>query len=233
MTTSTEPFDGPSVGRYRSDTVVFPAHGYDERVDTDLRVLVDWLQDDVSRPHPDLKRPGPLCPFVPAALNAGTLRFEFRYQVTGDDPGELRDVLADRLRRFPPPAAGAHKTSLECLIMALPDLAEENWTALDEAHTDLKDLAVDHGLMIGQFHPDCDERSVRNHVLRASRSPVPLLAARHMAPHDILFLHDCPRWFDAYHKQFSAQFVDGRVNDPLMLGLFAAAKRRYRQREAS
>ena len=106
-------------------------------------------------------------------------------------------------------------------------------TTLDEAHARLKNIAVEGGAMIGQFHPACDERSVRNDGFRVSRSPLPLLAVRHMAAHDILFLHEHPHWFAAYRERFGAQFAEGRIREPLMLGLYAAAERRHVRRKES
>ena len=38
---------------------------------TALRTVADWIRSYVVRPHKDLGRAGPVCPFVPAAWNAG------------------------------------------------------------------------------------------------------------------------------------------------------------------
>ena len=38
-----------------------------------LRAVADWIKAFVVNPHPDLGRPGPVCPFVPEALARGTL----------------------------------------------------------------------------------------------------------------------------------------------------------------
>src|SRR5687768_16820684 len=38
-----------------------------------LRAVADWLRAFVVRPHKDLGRAGPVCPFVPRALERKTL----------------------------------------------------------------------------------------------------------------------------------------------------------------
>ncbi|MFH8371516.1 DUF6875 domain-containing protein [Streptomyces sp. NPDC018031] len=193
-----------------------------------MAVLSEWLHDYIGQPHPLINRQGPVCPFVPAAVNARALRLEFHYGVTGEDPEELGHLLAGRIRSFARTgtAVPPEKTSLESLVIALPELREESWPTLDAAHLALKDTAVGLGAMIGQFHPDCAEPSVRNSGFPVSRSPLPLLAVRHMAVHDILFLHDRPRWFAEFRGRFERNFTDGRVRDPLMLRLYAEAEER-------
>jgi hypothetical protein len=42
-----------------------------ELADSDLdalRAVADWIESYVIKPHEDLGRPGPVCPFVPGAL---------------------------------------------------------------------------------------------------------------------------------------------------------------------
>ena len=38
-----------------------------------LRTVADWIKSFVARPHKDLGRDGPVCPFVPEALERKTL----------------------------------------------------------------------------------------------------------------------------------------------------------------
>ncbi|MEU8710247.1 DUF6875 domain-containing protein [Streptomyces sp. NPDC048565] len=230
MTTGAEQGTQPSLAGFSGDTTVSPPRGYDHRLRQDVAVLDTWLSDYVSRPRPQLRRKGAVCPFMPAALQADALRAGFHYEISGKDPDELRDLLEEELARFMrTPAADP----LDSLVVVLPDLTEDGYAALDDAHARLKDTAVRGGVMIGQFHPACDERSVRNDGFRVSRSPLPLLAMRHMASHDILFLHELPHWFDAYRERFGDQFAEGRIREPLMLGLFAAAERRHIRRKES
>jgi hypothetical protein len=209
-------------------TIVHPGVGYEQRVQEDLPVVLNWLRRYVSQPSSQLGRRGPVCPFVPPALDADAVRFSFHYEIDRD-PNRIRAVLRDELLQFrdtaePPASSG---TSLASLLVVLPNTDPAGWAAIDQAYGDLKDVAVEHGLMIGQFHPKCMTSAVRNPSLLVSRSPIPLVAIRHMAPHDILFLHQRREWFDAYRKRFTGHVSRGRVRDPLLRQLYDAALRRY------
>lgn len=209
-------------------TAVHPRVGYQQRVQQDLPVVLNWLHQYISQPSPQMGRRGPVCPFVPAALDADAVRFSFHYEIDRN-PDRIRAVLLTELLEFrdtsePPGSSG---TSLASLLVVFPDTDSTGWAAIDQVYGDLKDLAVEHALMIGQFHPTCDEGAVRNPAFPVSRSPIPLVAVRHMAPHDILFLHQRREWFDAYRERFAGHLSHGRVRDPLLLQLYDAAVRRH------
>jgi hypothetical protein len=215
--------------RERAFITIFPAYGYELRLGQDLSMVLEWLQNYVAAPSERIGRPGPVCPFVPAALSDNAIRFGFYYGVDGTDPDEVRSLLIDELREFnrtaaPPNRAG---TSLSSLVIVLPDTASPGWATMDAVYEDLKEFAVTSGLMVGQFHPDCDERAVRNPAFPVSKSPVGLFAARRMAPHDVLFLHSDPRWFCVYQERFGEHFSRGKVRDPLMRELYWNATRAF------
>ena len=70
-------------------------------------------------------------------------------------------------------------------------------------------FGVNFGLMIGQFHPKCRERAIHNPRWNAiSQSPVPLVAMRHMAIHDIMFLDDNEEAFRVYDGKFGLRFAE-------------------------
>ena len=207
---------------------VTPEHARDSRLDEDLTTVLGWLRDYVGAPSERIGRSGPICPFVPGALNADAVRFSFHYGVDGCDPEQLQRLVAAELAEFkaktdPPKGAGV---SLHSLLVVLPDATELGWRRIDESYGPLKDLAVGAGLMIGQFHPACAERAVRNPAFRVSRSPIALYAIRHMAPHDALFLHVERRWFREYQTRFAAHAPRLR-STPLVHELYHRARIEY------
>jgi heptaprenyl diphosphate synthase len=205
---------------------VFPDHGNDERLSRDLSTVVHWLHRYVSEPLPHIGRSGPVCPFVPAALSDDAVRFSFHYGVDGRHPDQLITLLDKELDTFDrtAPPVGRAGTSLASLIIALPDTGQDGWVIMDEIYERLKEIAVGRGLMVGQFHPACDERAVRNPGFRVSRAPIGLFAVRRMAPHDVLFLHGDARWFGVYRERFGTHFSRGKVRDPLMRELYRNAQ---------
>jgi hypothetical protein len=218
---------GGSLAGDRAFITVFPAYGMELRLGQDLSTVLGWLREYVSEPSPHIGRTGPVCPFVPSALRDNAVRFSFYYGIDGGNPAEIRELLIDELREFDKTAAppGRAGTSLASLLVVLPDTDRDGWRIMDEIYGDLKEFAVGHALMVGQFHPMCDEPAVRNPAFPVSRSPVGLFAARRMAPHDILFLHDDPQWFGVYQERFGEHFRRGKVRDPLMRQLYAEASR--------
>src|SRR5512139_99730 len=166
MTTGAEQGTLRALARLAAVTTASPPNGSEERLLKDLDVLRVWLTDYIGQPDRRLNRKGPVCPFVPAAVKSGALKVKFRYEITGEDSDGLTSLLRDELERFMAGETG----SLDSLVVVLPDLVDAGLSALDEAHARLKDAAVAGGAMIGQFHPECDERSVRNAEFRVSRS---------------------------------------------------------------
>jgi hypothetical protein len=195
------------------------------------RGLVDaWLREYVSVGDPRVGRSGPVCPFIPRALAQHALTTHMRYDIDGSSEPELIDELLAEISEFraagrPPNNSGV---LLESTLIVMPRMGPEGWARLDTVYARLKAFAVESGLMIGQFHPRCDERAVRNPDFRVSVAPVALLAIRHMAPHDILFLHHSERWFKEYDSHFRSHFRRGRIRDALLLSLYNRARDRHR-----
>jgi len=203
----------------------------DEKRSDEYSILVDaWLREYVSAADHRVGRSGPVCPFIPRALIEQAVDIRVREDIDGSSERELSDGLKAEIREFgegerPPHSSGV---SLESRLIVMPLMGPAGWATLDSVyHADLKSLAVESGLMVGQFHPRCDERAVRNPDFAVSVAPVALLAMRYMAPHDILFLHRSEQWFKEYDHRFGAHFERGRIRDPLLLSLYGEARERY------
>ena len=96
-------------------------------------------------------------------------------------------------------------------------------------HANIKSACVHDGLMVTQCHARCDGRSVHNPALKVFTSPFPLIAMRHMALHDILFLQDNESWFAAYDLRFGARFREPEKLEDFerpMLDFYRKAKTR-------
>jgi hypothetical protein len=202
----------------------------DESHSYEYRRLVDaWLREYVSEGDRRVGRSGPVCPFIPRALAQHDLKIHIRYEIDGSSELELSDKLRAAISEFSKAGRPPHNTGvlLESRLVVMPRLGPEGWERLDAVYAYLKDFAVESGLMIGQFHPCCDERAVRNPGFRVSVAPVAMLAIRHMAPHDILFLHHSGRWFKEYESRFRSHFQRGRIRDSLLLSLYNRARDRH------
>jgi hypothetical protein len=199
----------------------------DENHSDEYRRLVDaWLREYVSVGDRRVGRSGPVCPFIPHALAQHAVDTHIRYDIDGSSEPELNNELRAEISEFGKAGRPPHNTGvlLESRLIVMPRMGPAGWERLDAVYAYLKGFAVGLGLMIGQFHPRCDERAVRNSDFRVSIAPIAMLAIRHMAPHDILFLHPSGRWFKEYDSRFRSHFERGRIRDSLLLSLYSRAR---------
>ena len=141
------------------------------------------------QPHADLGRPGPVCPFVPYALNQNTIWMQvFRTEkattaLIEGYVGRYRDIFiglepTDERSRI-------NKT----ILLIFPDVsAEDAPDLIDGVKHKLKTYFVQVGLMLGEFHERNPSGGLHNPNFRPLRSPVPMLAIRFMVESDLPFL---------------------------------------------
>lgn len=145
-----------------------------------------WLREFVTQPHPELGRPGAVCPRLAPALRASVV-----WLVTVDVPAYTVEqaTLAGRLlmRRFNLLADQSERadTTLLGFFPGLP--SEQAAEFIDGGHRLLRTEFAEHGLMLGEFHQASTVGSVHNRALPVMRSPEPMFAVRTMTPHDLLF----------------------------------------------
>jgi hypothetical protein len=194
----------------------------------DTRTLLEWLAAYTDQPHPDLCRAGPVCPFTAAMTRAQAVT---AYAYPWPQGAGQRTLTAAARRAvevfhtLPWPREAA--PSLHALVVLLPDLPHQNWPLLDQAQAAVKGQAVGGGLMVGQFHPDCPDGAVHNPNFPVSRSPMPMLAVRRMAVHDVLFLHRNREHFAAYRRRFGHLHDSGQAPESLT-ALYRHACTRHR-----
>ena len=191
-------------------------------------IIRDWLNEYICRPHEHIGRTGAVCPFVTASLRAGSLEIRIRTLGSAASVATIAELLRHTLDEFDLIEWKGSNLALRSLLVAMPDLAPSQGHLLDDAHRAIKPGAVRRGLMIGQFHPLCQEPAARNPGFPVNRSPVPLVAIRPMALHDILFLAERKEWFAEYHRRFGSHFRPGRdAIEPLFVELFQNARAEY------
>ncbi|MFJ3594772.1 DUF6875 domain-containing protein [Streptomyces sp. NPDC090231] len=181
-----------------------------------------WFKSYLCRPHEGVGRPGAVCPFMAPALRArGVQTQAFNGSVDREGLLAVVDTMVNTLRSGHWPSSNR---SLHAVVALLPDLPQAAGGLLDRVHAEVKPSLAEHGMMLGQFHPRCNESAARNPGFPVSRSPVPMLALRWMALHDVLFLHDDPLRFAAYDRRFGSVYRSGRTVDPLFAELYRRAR---------
>lgn len=174
-----------------------------QRYGAALRRIVNWAQDYLCNPHPELGRKGPVCPYAQTALDRGT----FYLAVCPGEPtaGEMARTLdgyRDWFQRLvaPPGVSQQFRT----VLVLFPDLPDERAAAvIDAAQQELKSDYVAAGLMIGEFYPGPPPKAgLWNPDFLPLGSPVPLLAIRQMVASDFPFLREAPEHVRAYLERF-------------------------------
>jgi hypothetical protein len=188
--------------------------------------ILQWLETYIASPHGELGREGPICPFVPPALTRDSIYVTFHYEATSET--DIIDILCRYVPIFISyDPVDEPENIYKTLLIAFPSIPDHETTVLDRVHTCVKTEFVQNGLMLGQFHPHCPEPAVRNPFFRISISPIPLVAIRHMAVHDILFVTQNELWFREYADRFSWRYERKMVHSPLFIDLFNDAKVRF------
>jgi hypothetical protein len=184
-----------------------------ERLGADLPVLerVDrWCHEFLMRPNPELGRSGPVCPYMPKAMGLNRVAFVV-VRTAGRTDDEVDAVIAQFRRVFLAMEPISGPESLEkAILIILPDVSEEDAPVMvDETHRRLKAEFVASGLMIGKFHPANGQGGLHNPGFRPLRSPIPLLAIRHMVDSDLPFLNrsedpvpDRIKFLESYEQRF-------------------------------
>jgi uncharacterized protein DUF6875 len=186
-----------------------------------LSVVDDWISTYVTKPHPEIGRTGPVCPFVEPSRRAGSLETSVRLVGSAPSLGLLTEIVRCSLAEFETMSWRTKNPNLRALLVVLADLPSDCLDLLDQAHAAVKSESVARGLMIGQFHSDCAETAARNPGFEVSRAPVPLVAVRLMAMHDVLFLRGKREWFEEYRRRFGEKFrKPAKRIDPLLDELY-------------
>lgn len=176
-----------------------------------------WAREYLCRPHPDLGRPGPVCPYMSHAI---TCQFVWAVFFDGRrlDVERITAIVDELYELFPtlPPQEGPD-AKLKAVLAVFPDLTE--YADIEAVQRDQKTRFVKKGLMLGQFYPGCTVAGLHNPDFPALDAPLPLLAVRHMVATDLMFLVTRHEWIDTYLKIFAPAipgFIANTLSDRLL-----------------
>lgn len=178
----------------------FPAHLYPiseidaglcEKADLEaLRLTVEWMRSFLAKPHPNLGRTGPVCPFVPISISLDTIHLACLHTSADAEPEVIEDVV-DRFRDIflelePKVGEGAINKSLMMVFPHIP--LDQAGRLIDAVQQRLKPRFTRYGLMLGEFHELNETPGLRNPEFRPLRSPLCMLVIRYMVESDLPFL---------------------------------------------
>jgi uncharacterized protein DUF6875 len=143
-----------------------------------------------------------VCPFVPGALKLDTI---WLTELQNERPSfERLSAIVNAYRSVfvqMQPKSGPDALN-KVFLMAFPDFDAEGTRVIEKVQSTLKRLFVDMGLLVGEFHAANENPGLHNPDFRPLRSPVPMLAIRHLVESDLAFLNR-----DFYSPQLRAAYL--------------------------
>jgi hypothetical protein len=183
-----------------------------ELAETDLDALhavADWIETYVVRPHEDLGRAGPVCPFVPEALERRTFWLAPE-QITDLDVPAVVELMNGYKRRFldVQPAEGDDAND-KVIVVVFTDLSADRAQGIfDDV---LQQLAVpsyvEDGIVFGPFYKGNEGTAIYNASFRPFQSPAPFLFVRQGVISDWKFFLDNQDWLNYWAHRFGESAV--------------------------
>jgi hypothetical protein len=169
-----------------------------------LRAVAGWITTFVARPHKDLGRSGPVCPFVPGALERET-RWLAPERIADRSVPDVVEVITGYLRLFldAQPVDGEdaiHKS----FVVVFTDLSADRASAFfDEvvAHLAVPSYVKD-GFVMGGFSERNEGTAIYNASFRPFTSPVPFLLVRQAVVGDWKFFLDDDEWLHLWARRY-------------------------------
>jgi heptaprenyl diphosphate synthase len=198
--------------------------------------VLAWVQSFLVEPHPMMKRSSksigePVCPFAKAVLDENALYMTFHHEVNGKSAELIESIVLGYRDPFKKTTPFHESDRLKkALLIMFPEIPARETGVLDIVHANIKTSCVCDGLMVAQCHARCDGRSVHSPALKVYQSPYPMIAMRHMALHDILFVQDDASWFASYDLRFGARFREPEKLEDFekpLLDIYRRAKARF------
>lgn len=153
--------------------------------------MMEWIENFLARPHADLGRIGPVCPFVPQSLKLNSIHLAV-IRTKALEMQQVEEAVLHYRNIFLATEPQAKETALnKAFLLIFPDIDLENTINLiDAVQQKLKPFFVASGLMIGEFHQQNDSPGLHNPNFRPLRSPIPMIAIRFMVESDLPFLQN-------------------------------------------
>ncbi len=158
----------------------------------ELLTIVDWCENFLGKPSGLVGRTGNVCPFVPEAMMRGSLKFAVvALTKRGVEAVAEIEEMVDACREhfLSRESMDGRIDIFGSMVLIFPEVSnEEAPQVIDPSQRELKPSFVREGLMLGEFHLFSRTPGLRNKSFRPLRSPIPLLAIRHMVESDVDFL---------------------------------------------
>jgi hypothetical protein len=174
-----------------------------------LRTVADWIKAFVARPHKDLGRAGPVCPFVPGALERKALWLAPERIADLDVPLVVELMKGYKSLFLDAQPTDGDDANYKVIVVVFTDLPADRAQALfDDV---LQQLAVpsyvEDGILFGPFYEGNKGTAIYNSGFRPFQSPVPFLFVRHGVISDWKFFLDNEDWLNRWAHRYGESAV--------------------------
>lgn len=174
-----------------------------------LHAVADWIKTFVVRPHEDLGRAGPVCPFVPGALERKTLWLAPEHIADQGVPHVVELVNGYKRLLLDAEPTDGDDANDKVIVVVFTDVSADR--AQGVFHDVLEQLAVpayvEDGIVFGPFYEGNEGTAIYNPSFRPFQSPVPLLFVRHGVISDWKFFLDKQDWLNHWAHRFGESAV--------------------------
>lgn len=170
-----------------------------------------WVRQYLGRPHPELGREGPVCPFAQPALEADQLSVTIS-EDDGASRARLRSVLLQLTATFSARLRMPKPSMYAALVVVFPRLGADRFHLLDELHDELKTSLMSSDVMVTSFHPQSEKPALWNPEFHVLRAPFAGFAFRRMDVRDIVFCGHNRKAFAHYQARFGPRFARGEIS---------------------
>ncbi len=173
-----------------------------------LHAVADWIKTYVVQPHKDLGRAGPVCPFVPEALEHKILWLAPE-QIADRDIPDVIELINGYQRLFLDTQPTDGDANYKVIVIVFSDLsADRAQGVFDDV---LQHLAVpsyvEDGIVFGPFYEGNEGTALYNSNFRPFQSPVPFLFVRQGVISDWKFFLDDEDWLNLWARRFGESAV--------------------------
>jgi len=174
-----------------------------------LRTVADWIKSFVARPSKDLGRDGPVCPFVPEALERKILWLASEHIADRSVPDVVQLIKRYKTQFLHVQPTDGDGANYKVIVVVFTDLpADRVQGLLDDV---VQHLAVssyeEDGILFGPFYEGNKGTAIYNSSFRPFQSPVPFLFLRLGVISDWKFFLDNDDWLNRWAHRYGESEV--------------------------
>jgi hypothetical protein len=180
-----------------------------------LRAVADWIKAFVARPHKDLGRAGPVCPFAPGALERKILWLAPEQIANRSKPDVVQLINGYKNLFLDAQPIGGDDANYKSIVVVFTDLpADRAKDLFDDVQERLAVPSyVEDGLVLGGFYESNQGSAIYNPSFRPFTPPVPFLLMRHAVVSDWKFFLDNEEWLTLWARRSGESAVQALAEE--------------------